>query len=38
MFISSLTIQNYRCFKEALKIEFSKGLNVIIGENNVSVK
>lgn len=34
MFISSLTIQNYRCFKEALKIEFSKGLNVIIGENN----
>lgn len=33
MFISKLKIQNFRCFSD-VEIEFSEGLNVIIGENN----
>jgi predicted ATP-dependent endonuclease of OLD family len=33
MYISKLKIQNYRCFNEdGVEIEFSEGLNVIIGE------
>ena len=34
MFISSLTIENFRGFKSKTNIEFNEGLNVIIGENN----
>ena len=34
MFISSLTIENFRGFKNKTNIEFNEGLNVIIGENN----
>lgn len=33
MYISKIKIQNYRCFKDTT-VEFSDGLNVIIGENN----
>ncbi|MPM18829.1 DNA replication and repair protein RecF [bioreactor metagenome] len=33
MYISRLKIQNFRCFQD-VEIEFSEGLNVIIGENN----
>ncbi len=33
MYIASIRIQNYRCFKDTT-IEFQPGLNVIIGENN----
>lgn len=33
MYISKLRIQNFRCFED-VEIEFSEGLNVIIGENN----
>ena len=33
MYISKLQIQNFRCFED-VEIEFSEGLNVIIGENN----
>lgn len=33
MYISRIKIQNFRCFQD-VEIEFSEGLNVIIGENN----
>lgn len=33
MYISRIQIQNFRCFQD-VEIEFSEGLNVIIGENN----
>jgi putative ATP-dependent endonuclease of OLD family len=33
MYISKIRIKNYRCF-ENLCIEFNRGINVIIGENN----
>lgn len=33
MYIASIRIHNYRCFRDAT-IEFRPGLNVIIGENN----
>lgn len=33
MFISSLKIENFRCFRETT-VEFGPGVNVIIGENN----
>jgi putative ATP-dependent endonuclease of OLD family len=33
MYISKIRIQNYRCFEDTT-IEFNKGLNVLIGENN----
>ena len=33
MYISKIRIQNYRCFED-LCIEFNRGINVIIGENN----
>jgi len=33
MFIARIHIKNYRCFRDST-VEFSPGLNVIIGENN----
>lgn len=33
LYISRLKIENFRCFQD-VEIEFSEGLNVIIGENN----
>jgi len=33
VYISELTIENYRCLKE-LHVSFSEGLNIVIGENN----
>jgi len=33
MYISSLQVQNYRCFKDTT-VEFEPGVSVIIGENN----
>jgi predicted ATP-dependent endonuclease of OLD family len=33
MYISSIRIQNYRCFQDNT-IDFTQGLNIIIGENN----
>ncbi len=33
MYISRISIQNYRCFKNHI-VEFNQGVNVIIGENN----
>lgn len=33
MYISSIAITNYRCFRDSI-IEFRPGINVIIGENN----
>lgn len=33
MYISSIHIQNYRCFKDT-RVEFQPDINVIIGENN----
>ncbi len=33
MFISSIRIQNFRCFKDTT-VHFTEGVNVIIGENN----
>lgn len=33
MYISKLTIQNFRCFQD-FTIEFNEGLNVLIGSNN----
>jgi len=33
LYLSELHIKNFRCIKE-LKLEFKKGLNAIIGENN----
>lgn len=34
MYISELTIENFRSFKEKTTIHFHEGTNVIIGENN----
>lgn len=35
MFLSSLQIQNFRCFDEQLhRINFNKGLTVLVGEND----
>jgi len=33
VYISELTIENYRCLRE-LHVSFSEGLNIVIGENN----
>lgn len=33
MYISKVRIQNFRCYDD-IEVEFSEGLNVIIGENN----
>lgn len=33
MYLSSLTIHNFRCFQDT-KVEFTAGLNLLIGENN----
>lgn len=33
MYIASIHVQNYRCFRDCV-VEFQPGLNVIIGENN----
>ncbi|TDX42931.1 putative ATP-dependent endonuclease of OLD family [Halanaerobium congolense] len=34
MYISELNLENYRVFKEKIKIEFNEGINVLIGQNN----
>lgn len=34
MYIKSLEIENFRCFAERRIIEFHKGLNVLVGEND----
>ncbi|MDD2586305.1 MAG: AAA family ATPase [Syntrophomonadaceae bacterium] len=35
MYLSQITINNYRCFgKESFPIMLNEGLNVLIGENN----
>lgn len=33
MYISSINVKNYRCFKEVF-VEFNEGMNVLIGSNN----
>lgn len=34
MYLQSIKIQNFRCFGEPQTIEFNKGLNVLVGEND----
>lgn len=34
MFISSITIENFRSFSGKLEVNFSSGMNLILGENN----
>ncbi len=34
MFISQITVSNFRGFKEETAIDFKEGLNVLIGPNN----
>ena len=34
MYISSLTIEHFRCFEKSTTFKFNKGLNVLIGEND----
>ncbi len=34
MYLQQITIQNFRCFGEARTVEFNKGLNVLVGEND----
>ena len=33
MFVSELTIKNFRCFRD-ITLSFMDGMNVLIGENN----
>ena len=33
MYISELVVENYRCLRQ-LRVSFSEGLNIVIGENN----
>lgn len=35
MFLENLTIEGYKNFRESFEIHFSKGLNVLVGENGV---
>ena len=34
MYLQKMVIRNFRCFSEAQTIEFKKGLNVLVGEND----
>ena len=34
MYLQELRISNFRCFSEPQTIEFSKGINVLVGEND----
>ncbi len=34
MYIESLTLENFRCFSTKTTIQFQKGLNVLVGEND----
>lgn len=34
MYLQKITLQNFRCFSEPQVIEFNKGLNVLVGEND----
>ena len=34
MYLQELRISNFRCFNEPQTIEFSKGINVLVGEND----
>lgn len=34
MYLQSLSLQNFRCFGNKQTIEFRKGLNVLVGEND----
>ncbi|MGM0877735.1 MAG: AAA family ATPase [Bacillota bacterium] len=34
MYISNLSLENFRSFKEKKTINFHEGINVIIGHNN----
>lgn len=34
MYLKQITLQNFRCFGEKQVIEFNKGLNVLVGEND----
>ena len=35
MYLSGLNIEGYKGFREPFEIKFSKGLNVLVGENRV---
>lgn len=35
MYLGSLSLQGYKPFRDPFVIEFSKGLNVLVGENGV---
>lgn len=34
MYLQELRISNFRCFSDPQTIEFSKGINVLVGEND----
>lgn len=34
MYLHTLKLQNFRCFRDSQVIEFNKGLNVLVGEND----
>lgn len=33
MYLSKLSIQNFRMFSDKVEVKFSKGLNLLVGEN-----
>jgi putative ATP-dependent endonuclease of the OLD family len=33
MYLRTLTIEGYKCFKKSFKVNFAEGLNVLVGEN-----
>ena len=37
MYLSKLSIHNFRMFSNQTEIEFSKGLNLLVGENGCDV-
>lgn len=34
MWLKSITIENYKSFRDPTKLEFKKGMNIIVGQNN----
>ena len=34
MYISKLTLNDFRCFKGSQDLEFNKGINFFVGDNN----
>ena len=38
MYLSEITIEGYRVFKEKTTINFNRGLNLLVGENGCGEK